>query len=549
MKKIFSAILLLVPSLAYAGFNAAGGGTTYNSITETTAVVTVSTTLATRSVVTSEPNTIATVVNTSVRRSSGCIVFTFDDGYESMVTTAAPLFQSKGVAGTSYVITSSISTNNHMTAAQLRTLQNTYGWEIGSHSSNHLNLGSITEPNLTIEISSSQAVLRELGLTCRAFAYPYGAKNAAAQAKVSRYYESCRETVTYPTIYPINPNEIPSIAAETLASSNTYTLAIDSACNRNCIVTFFAHDMGTAALVQLYGYLIDYAKAKGCDIMTMSDALKYYGNTLEQPYYAMGTINAVGRDGSSQFDGLRRTTYINPDSTSHYFRTWYNPTNGRFKMQSYGASLDINPEGNQVYLNNPSITGTIFHSYARKTSNYTFSNTADHTIFVDASDAVGNVNITLPSAPTNIFTGVICKTDSSTNTVTILPQGSYKIDGRSSIVLTQPHETAYITADWDVWHVTQRSGEVSCSNQGYIGIGVSTATVKLDIAAPAGYSGSVVKVSSSPASQYSLQFGGAVDALPTTGFSEGTIIYNSTDKKMYTSTETVVGTYSWKAWW
>lgn len=54
-----------------------------------------------------------------------------------------------------------------------------------------------------------------------------------------------------------------------------------------------------------------------------------------------------------------------------------------------------------------------------------------------------------------------------------------------------------------------------------------------------------VTVSSATTSSGHLYLAGAFASLPTTGFSAGALCILTSDKALYVSTETVVGTYSW----
>ncbi|HOJ87005.1 MAG TPA: hypothetical protein PLN68_08790, partial [Elusimicrobiales bacterium] len=56
-------------------------------------------------------------------------------------------------------------------------------------------------------------------------------------------------------------------------------------------------------------------------------------------------------------------------------------------------------------------------------------------------------------------------------------------------------------------------------------------------------------ISTSIAGTSGLCLIGASDSLPTSGYSEGCIIYNLTDHNLYISTENVVGIESWKSIW
>lgn len=86
----------------------------------------------------------------------------------------------------------------------------------------------------------------------------------------------------------------------------------------------------------------------------------------------------------------------------------------------------------------------------------------------------------------------------------------------------------------------------SCTNTSF----ASTVTFDKGIASSTGTftnSTNAVVVSTSATSSASLKFGGAVAGLPTTGYTQGAVVYLTTDKKLYVSTETVVGTQSWQA--
>src|SRR5438105_14429313 len=77
------------------------------------------------------------------------VSFTFDDGLTSTYANAAPTLAKYGFTGTDYVITGCVgmttapntcranTDTTYMTWAQVQALQNSYGWEIGSHTIKH----------------------------------------------------------------------------------------------------------------------------------------------------------------------------------------------------------------------------------------------------------------------------------------------------------------------------------------------------------------------------------------------------------------------------
>jgi peptidoglycan/xylan/chitin deacetylase (PgdA/CDA1 family) len=107
------------------------------------------------------------------------IILTFDDGSDSVFTTAMPIMQKYGFTGTAFIVYNYIGAGLYMTGDQIKALHES-GWEIGSHSLSHVNLrqrpGKQEE-----EISSSKRRLEErLGFPIPVFAYPFGANDASS---------------------------------------------------------------------------------------------------------------------------------------------------------------------------------------------------------------------------------------------------------------------------------------------------------------------------------------------------------------------------------
>jgi peptidoglycan/xylan/chitin deacetylase (PgdA/CDA1 family) len=123
------------------------------------------------------------------------VAVTFDDGYESMLTAAAPVLASLGVPGTVFVPTDFPGTKplcwpgieewvddeehahevEPLTWDQVRELE-AAGWEIGSHTCSHPRLPTLEDEELAAELVNSRLVLEsELGHPVRSIAYPYGA--------------------------------------------------------------------------------------------------------------------------------------------------------------------------------------------------------------------------------------------------------------------------------------------------------------------------------------------------------------------------------------
>ena len=114
-------------------------------------------------------------------------VVTFDDGYRDNFTLAAPILKAAQVPATFFVSTGFMNTQKvfphdrheerdfpKMAWDDLRALQSD-GFEIGSHTVNHADMGALSQEKLEWELSDSLATLnQELGERPRAFAFPFG---------------------------------------------------------------------------------------------------------------------------------------------------------------------------------------------------------------------------------------------------------------------------------------------------------------------------------------------------------------------------------------
>ena len=107
------------------------------------------------------------------------IILTFDDGSETVFTTAMPIMQKYGFTGTAFIVYNYIGAGLYMNVDQIKSLHDS-GWEIGSHSLSHVNLRQ-RPGKQEDEISSSKRRLEErLGFPIPVFAYPFGANDASS---------------------------------------------------------------------------------------------------------------------------------------------------------------------------------------------------------------------------------------------------------------------------------------------------------------------------------------------------------------------------------
>jgi len=104
-------------------------------------------------------------------------LITFDDGHLDNYTTAFPIMQKYGYTGVLYLVYNYIGVDEYLNVDQILEMHNA-GWEVGSHSLNHLDLTKLNPDKQRAEIVESRDLLEELlGFPIETFAYPFGTKD------------------------------------------------------------------------------------------------------------------------------------------------------------------------------------------------------------------------------------------------------------------------------------------------------------------------------------------------------------------------------------
>src|SRR6266481_5962529 len=103
------------------------------------------------------------------------VSLTFDDGWKSAITNAAPLLARFGMPATFYIISDCVfgCRDEYMNVDDLRALT-LAGHEIGAHTKSHKYLTELSQLELWNEIEQGAEDLRALGFDPCTFAYPFG---------------------------------------------------------------------------------------------------------------------------------------------------------------------------------------------------------------------------------------------------------------------------------------------------------------------------------------------------------------------------------------
>lgn len=154
------------------------------------------------------------------------VLLTFDDGFTSVHRDALPVLAELGVPALMYVVTDWVGRDNRwptqdpnaltmelMSWGELRELMQG-GFEIGSHTANHVKLDRVDASERESELAGSrQRLADELGVEARHFAYPYGLHGPEDPGRVAAHYASAVTTDMRALSATDDPHRLPRIDA------------------------------------------------------------------------------------------------------------------------------------------------------------------------------------------------------------------------------------------------------------------------------------------------------------------------------------------------
>jgi peptidoglycan/xylan/chitin deacetylase (PgdA/CDA1 family) len=263
-------------------------------------------------------------INNKGRKKKGLITFISDDGASEDYTALRNIFASENVPCCTAVAPAKVGTANYATLAQLQELQNTYGWEILSHSYSHAHLTGLTDEQVEAELKDSKDWLINNGLLCQSFAVPYGEFGTREKNLAKTYYRSMRTSlngVLNKYISSINeePIEMHELHGIWISSGsgyidqesqisvddlNYFKYYIDKAYANNAwlIISMHSWEIVDNEQESLLTSIIQYAKTK-LEVTTFAGALNKIGNVLEvgdftrqnreRPHFAIGSSGKV----------------------------------------------------------------------------------------------------------------------------------------------------------------------------------------------------------------------------------------------------------------
>ena len=214
-----------------------------------------------------------------------CIVSFISDDLYMADYTKKDWFKELGCAYTIPVVCSRINSEGYPTLEQVLELQNDYGYEIASHTFNHVYLDKQTDEVMEEEIKSSFEFLNKNGLRCENFMIPFGGYNNKVLAVASKYYRSIRSSEEDYNSIGLDTTHIKSFWIDRYKTTDLegQKTRVDNAFENGLWLIFSMHTgtMAESEFTDMVKPLIEYINSKNIPIMTVSKALDYFQNPIE----------------------------------------------------------------------------------------------------------------------------------------------------------------------------------------------------------------------------------------------------------------------------
>jgi peptidoglycan/xylan/chitin deacetylase (PgdA/CDA1 family) len=246
-------------------------------------------------------------VKLSKYKTNAVVTFIDDDGTNKFLTKWKPIADSKGIKLDVAIIKNRIGlAGSYMTLNDLKSLQ-TEGFNIVSHSVQHIDLDTMTETALREELKEAKSWVVDNGFghaeNVLVAPYSFSQTNVTVKNIVRDYFNYA--FISNGVVHNPSPLDNYNINRTLMDAQSLTTLKgyVDEAFANNSYLVIFTHiaddNYYTEAKLQELSELIDYIKSKGIPIMTTNEALQYKGNSVFSGEYTSSNSLIIGKDGSN----------------------------------------------------------------------------------------------------------------------------------------------------------------------------------------------------------------------------------------------------------
>ena len=329
---------------------------------------------------------------------SAKISFTFDDGYDSALTQAAPTLAKYGLTGVDYIPTACVgstgtcqadTTATYLTWDQVTALQSSYGWEIGNHTNTHADMSTLTDAQKDAQLSQSQAAFAAHGITPTDFASPEGDYDNSSLAYIAKYFASHRGFKDQNNnIWPQNDYLLNDMQVQAGVTVAQVQAKIDTAiANKQWLILTF-HDIKVNASTNPAKYQY---KTADLDAIASYVKSKQTAGQVTASNVNKGLVTSdTNMFANSSFDNGITNGWTTNDPATVKLDT---ARNGSYNGTASGPTnaISFTSGANSAYLSSPKVAVSNTQTYMFKSFlNVTARTAGEIGYYVDEYDASGN---------------------------------------------------------------------------------------------------------------------------------------------------------------
>ena len=208
------------------------------------------------------------------------VSFYLDDGYQNDYDVVYPKAKSLGIPVTACLFNTSQLLS---TPDKLKELIDN-GWEIHSHTANHADLDKMSYDEQVKEMSDSIEHYKELGINLKGICYPKGYSNEDTPKAARQFFEVGMSSIPGINSSPIDTYYVHRDLTDQ-TDMNKMKERVDTILEEGKgWLVFYSHTnifKQNTTVRDRYFEMMDYVKSKGIECVTVHEAMKVYGNTLD----------------------------------------------------------------------------------------------------------------------------------------------------------------------------------------------------------------------------------------------------------------------------
>lgn len=304
------------------------------------------------------------------------VSFYLDDGYQNDYDIVYPKAKELGIPVTICLFNTSALLN---TPERLTELTDE-GWEIHSHTATHAELNTLTLEEQKKEMLDSILHFKGLGYDLKGICYPKGYTNADSLKASREYFEVGMSSIPGINQSPIDTYFVKRDLTDTTNMDEMKARVDKIKADGKGWVVFYSHSNifhSNETVKNRYFEMMDYVNNSGVETVTVDDAMKVYGNTLDigdmkysEKYFKVGSdgnietnnIPVIYNENISNANTLKGTSYAPKKITVTSFKLGKSsdiPFDGGIGTLYTDRRFEVNDFGTRAFQRFEGYDGTV----------------------------------------------------------------------------------------------------------------------------------------------------------------------------------------------